>query len=74
MTISDIMGGSCWGQSKSILYDFHCPPVYFQVLFNELVCSSLVIFCLGCVRDQLTLSVLRSISEVSLAVKYLIKE
>lgn len=56
VTISDIMGGSCWGQSKSILYNFHCSPVYFQVLFNELAYNSPVIFHLGCVRDQLTLS------------------
>lgn len=74
MTISDIMGSSCWGHSKSALYNFHCPPVYFQVLFNELVYSSPVIFHLGYVGDQFTSGLLRSISDVSLAVKYLIKE
>lgn len=74
MTISDIMGGSSWGQSKSVLYNFHCPPVYFQVFFSKLIYNSSVIFHLGCVRDQLTLSLLRLALEVSLTVKYLIKE
>lgn len=55
VTICDIMGDSSLGQSKSILYNFHCPPVYFQVLSNELVYNSPVIFHLGYLRDQLTL-------------------
>lgn len=54
VTICDIMGDSCLGQSKSVLYNFHCPPVYFQILSNELVYNSPVILHLGCVRDQLT--------------------
>lgn len=55
MAICDIMGDNCLGQSKSILYNFHFPPVYFQVLSTELVYNSPVIFHLGYVRDHLTL-------------------
>lgn len=55
VTIGDVMGDGCLGQSKSILYNFRCPSVYFQVLSNELVYNSLVIFHFGYVRDQLPL-------------------